>query len=249
MQKIIYILTLTFGIFLTSFGQTATIIIKGQAYYNSYKNFDSIYFDFNGTKFWGKDTFPIKIKLNDNFDKCTYIIGNDTFNFLTKFQSGQKYVLEPGSLNVPFKMLVQAKATIHGTVTFKNNSDKDLGITVCNCDLYDNNSDTVKSGSQKTIFSKRSINQDCFVMPCRIQIVETPYLSQRYSFRDDEKDYRRLWKEQEKYLLNQVWFQFLHGEKLEIAYDTESNQIELEIMGLLTDSEIDEIQNKRRKRK
>ena len=77
-QSAIYILTLIFGTFSNSFGNTATIKIERLFFENTYEKFDSIYFDINGTKFFGYDTFTMTITLHDNFDKCIAIIGKDT---------------------------------------------------------------------------------------------------------------------------------------------------------------------------
>jgi len=233
LQKIIYILTLTFGTLLNSFGQTATIKIERLFFDNSFEKFDSIYFDINGTSFFGKDTLIKTIKLNDNLDKCTAIIGKDTLNFLTKFQSGQEYVIRPGCCCAAFTLQARQNAN-RGTVTFKNKSDNDLGIVVC-----EHNSDTVNVDSTKTIYADESAM--CLFKPCKIQIVQTNYFSDEYEYKNDDRSYFKLWLEQESYILNQVWFHFLHGEKIEINFDPKSKKIELKIIGHLTKDELDEL--------
>jgi hypothetical protein len=224
---------LTIGTFFNSFGQTATIKIERLFFDNSFEKFDSIYFDINGTQFWGKDTITKIIKLNDNFDKCTAIMGNDTLSFLTKFQNGQEYVLRPGCCCAAFTL--QAKHNPNrGIVTFKNKSDRDLGIVVC-----EHNSDIVKIDSTKTAYADESAM--CLFKPCNIQIVEIDYFSDDYNYKNDKRDYDKLWKEQEKFILKQVWFHFLHGEKIEIIFDLTTKIIELKINGQLTKDELDEL--------
>lgn len=224
---------MTIGTFLNSFGQTATIKIERHFFDNSFEKFDSIYFDINGTKFWGKDTLTQTIRLNDNFDKCTAIIGKDTLNFLAKFQNRQEYVLRPGCCCAAFTMQARQNAN-RGTITFKNKSDKDLGLVVC-----EHNSDTVKIDSVKTLFASESAM--CLYKPCSIKIVETSYFSDDYNYENDERNYDELWGEQKKFELGQVWFHFLHGEKIEVNFDAKSEKIELNIIGHLTNAEIEEL--------
>ncbi len=224
---------MTIGTFLNSFGQTATIKIERLFFDNSYEKFDSIYFDINGTKFLGKDTIVKTLKLNDNFDNCTAIIGKDTLNFLTKFQSGQEYVLRPGCCCAAFILQARQNAN-RGTVTFKNKTDRDLGFVVC-----EHNSDTIKIDSTKTTYADESAM--CLFKPCKIQIVETKYFSDEYVYKNDKKDYLSLWLGQDSYVLDQVWFHFLHGEKIEVKFDPKSKKIKLNIIGHLTKEEIDEL--------
>jgi len=233
MLKITYLLALSLETFLSCFGQTATIKIERLFFENSFEKFDSIYFDFNGTKFWGKDTLTKSIKLNDNFDKCTAIIGNDTLNFLTKFQNGQEYVLRSGCCCAAFTLEARQNAN-RGTVTFKNNTVRDLGIVVC-----DHNSDTIKIDSTKTIFANESAM--CLFKPCQIQIVETNYFSDEYAYKNDNRNYFKLWLEQESYVLNQLLFLFLHGEKIEVVFDEKTKNINLKIIGRLTQLELDDL--------
>lgn len=222
---------MTIGTFLNSFGQTATIKIERLFFDNSFEKFDSIYFDLNGTKFYGKDTLEKTIKLKDNFDKCTAIIGNDTLNFLTKFQNRQEYVLRPGCCCAAFTLQAKQNAN-RGAVTFKNKSKKALGIVVC-----EHNSDTIKVDSTKTIYANESAM--CLYKPCLIQIVETNYFSDEFNYKNDKRDYDKLWKEQEKFIVNQVWFHFLHGEKIEISFNKKSQNINLKIIGHLSKDELD----------
>ena len=233
MHKIIYVLTLAFGTLFNCFGQTATVKVERLLFDNSYEKFDSIYFDFNGTKFWGKDTSTKTIKFNDNLDKCTAIIGKDTLHFFTKFQHGQEYVLRPGCCCSAFTLQARQNAN-RGIVTFKNNSEKDLGIVIC-----EHNSDIVKKDSAKTIYASESAM--CEFKPCNIQVVETAYFSENYNYKNDKRDYDNLWQEQATYVLSQLWFHFLHGEKIEIIFESHTKNIKLSINGQLAQNELDNL--------
>jgi hypothetical protein len=233
LQRIIYILIITFGTLFNGFGQTATIKIERLYSEDSFEKFDSLYFDFNGTTFWGSDTLPKTVAVNDNFDQCTVIGGNDTLHFLTKFQSGQEYALRPGCCCAAFT-LQSIQNPNRGTVTFKNKTNRDLGLVVC-----EHNSDTVKIDSIQTTYADESAM--CLFKPCKIQIVETTYFSDEYEYKNDDRSYFKLWLEREGYILNQIWFHFLHGEKIEIDFDPKSKNIELKIIGQLTKDELDEL--------
>ena len=221
------------GPFLNSFGQTASIKIERIFFENSFEKFDSIYFEINGTKFWGKDTLAKTININDHFDKCTAIIENDTLNFFAKFQTGQEYVLRPGCCCAAFTLQAKQNSS-RGTVTFKNNYDREIGIVIC-----EHNSDTVKIDSIRTIYADESAM--CLFRPCKIQIVETNYFSDEFEYKNDNRSYFKLWLEKEGYILNQVWFHFLHGEKIEVHVDVKSKEIELKIIGQLTKDELNEL--------
>lgn len=228
--RIIFLFALVSRPFLTIWGQTATIKIERHFFENSFEKFDSIYFEINGIKFRGSDTSIQHIKLHDNLDKCMAVIGKDTLYFLTKFLNQHEYVIRPGCCCAAFTMQAKQNAN-RGTVTYKNKLGKDVGLVVC-----EHNSETVKTDSEKTIFASESAM--CLYKPCSIQMVETSYFSDNYNYKNDERSYKELWKEQEKLELGRVWFHFLHGEKMEVIFDKKFKKIELKLAGYLTEAEI-----------
>lgn len=168
MKKLSTIIAL---IFITQFGfgQIATIKIDGKFYDNSYMNFDSIFFDFNGTKFWASDTTLKTIQLQKNFDNCTAIIGKDTLIFLTKFKSEQEYIIRPGCCCTAFTLEPKNNSR-RGTITYKNKTTRNLCLSVCG-----HNSDIVEHNKQKTIYGSESAM--CLFKPCQIVVAEIDFLT------------------------------------------------------------------------
>lgn len=220
-------------VLLMSFGQTAKVVVERVFLDDGSQNFDSIFFDFNGTKFFGRDTVPKIIQLDQKLDRCIAIIGNDTLKFFTKFKEGEEYVIRPGCCCAAFTLEALNNPN-RGTVTFKNKTKRDLGLVVC-----EHNLDTLKAGATKTTYAHESAM--CLFKPCHIQIVETDYFSDKYEYKNDDKSYFMLWLERETFILNQGWFHFLHGEKVEVNIDSKSKNIILTINGYLTGQELNEI--------
>ncbi len=227
----ILILTIAFATPSKFYGQSATIKIEKIEFDGEQNNIDSILFNFNGTKFWGRDTIPKKIKLHKNLDKCSAIIGNDTLNFLAKFKAGQIYVLRPGCCCTAFTLQALQNPN-RGTVSLVNKTRKELGLTVC-----EHNMDTAKVDSAVTTYAHESAM--CFFKPCKIQIVETSFFSDEYEYKNDNRNYFRLWIEREALVLNQIWFLFLHGEKVEIKFDNKTQKIRIKTIGYHTKEELE----------
>lgn len=218
MKYAFFIAALLSGTIFACFGQTATIKVERLFSENSYENFDSIYFDFNGTTFWGRDTFTKTINLNSDLDRCIAVIEKDTLIFLTRFKSEQNYTLKPGCCCEAFTLQAQKNAS-RGTVTFRNHSGKDAGIVICG-----HHWETVKTDSSTTIYADESAM--CLFRTCSIQVVDTRYFSNGYEDENDDSGHRSA---REKYILDQVWFHFLHGEEVEVIFDADSTTIELEV--------------------
>jgi hypothetical protein len=219
-------------ILLMSFGQTAKVTVERLFLDDSSQNFDSIFFDFNGTRFFGSDTIPKTIQLNRNLDSCVAVIGTDTLTFFTKFKEGEEYLIRPGCCCAAFT-LEALKNPNRGTITFKNTTKKELGMVVC-----EHNLDTIKAGRTKTTYAHESAM--CLFKPCHIQVVETDYFSDKYDYKNDDRSYFLLWIERETFILSQEWFHFLHGEKVEVDIDSNSKKLELKITGYLTENELNE---------
>lgn len=226
---------MTFGTFINCFGQTATVKVERLFFDNSFEKFDSIYFDINGTEFWGRDTLTKTIKLNNDFDVCIAIFGNDTLRFLTKFQNGQEYILRPGCCCAAFT-LESVNNSRRGTVIFNNNTKNDLGLIVAEANI-----DTVKAGNYIEIFSYESAM--CLFKPCSIMLVETEYMADQYDYQNDNRNYDSLWLEQSKYILTIDYFHFLHGERIEIIYEKGTQRIKMNLKGYLTDEEYKQWKN------
>lgn len=202
-------------------------------YDNSYENFDSIKFEFNGIKILPTDTSDIKIPLTKGLDYGTAIIGSDTLHFFTKFKPDNVYIIQPGSCCAVFTLQSMNKAR-RGTVTFKNPTNRALGLVVA-----ESNIDTVMKNSTKTTFSYESAM--CLFKPCSILITETSYFSDMYNYKNDKRDYDKLWKEQSRYILAKTWFHFLHGEKIEISFDEKKKDIKVKFTGYMSDEEYESI--------
>jgi hypothetical protein len=81
----------------------------------------------------------------------------------------------------------------------------------------------------------------CFYKPCNILLTETEYLSEIYDYNSDDRDYEKLWKEQKKYIIASTRFHFLHGEKIEIFYNSKNESLEMKQNGYLSESEYKKI--------
>lgn len=70
----------------SSFGQTATIILKTKTYPDDRKTETPLKFEFNGISFKENDSIliiPIKRK---DFDVCKVTYAKDSYDFITKFK-------------------------------------------------------------------------------------------------------------------------------------------------------------------
>lgn len=222
------LLVLILFIFKSGFGQTAYIKLKNPVY-SEKETTTPLLFDFNGQSFGKKDTI-IQIKLNKTgFDACKVTSNDYILDFVTKFKENETYEIQQGCCCSDFN-LVAEKNPKRGTVTFKNNTKKDLGF------LVGIESDTVAKGKKKMFFATESAM--CFFKPCDILITEAEYLSHKYDYdSDSKKDYKALSEEQEKFVLDLKWFHFLHGEKIEATYNPDLHKIVFKLKGYLTDKE------------
>lgn len=210
-------------------GQIATVKIVRHFYDNSFEKFDSIQFQFNDTKFFATDTTSKKIVLNKTFDSCIVIIGLDTINFLAKFKANNEYLIRPGCCCSAFTLEPKINPK-RGTVTFKNTTRRDLGLVIAEANI-----DTVKSNKIQTIFSYESAM--CLFKPCSILITDTQYFSDSFNYKNDQRDFDRIRKEQSQFILTKSWFHFLHGEKIELDFNDLTKEIKIKLNGYMTDKE------------
>jgi hypothetical protein len=228
MTKLV-LLFLTLSLTSVGYSQTAHIKVERIFYPNSYEKFDSIDFIINGTSFSGKDTAKHTFKLSLGLDQCSAIIDGDTLKFLAKFQNNKTYVVRPGCCCAAFT-LEPTDNSRRGTVTFKNNTKRDLGLIVAEANI-----DTISKEAVKEMFSHESAM--CLFKPCSIMLVETEYLNDKYNYGNDNLDYDSLWKEQANFVLSLGYFHFLHGEKIEIVYSEATKSMQFQLNGYLTDEE------------
>lgn len=222
-------LCLVYFITLNSHGQSAFVKIERIFYDNSNEDFDSLEFVINGIHFNGMDTVARPIALNKKFDHCIAINGKDTWNFMAKFKANNTYVIRPGCCCAAFTIVPQDNPR-RGTVMFQNKTNRDLGLVVATAGF-----DTVSMHTSKEVFSYESAM--CLFQPCRIQLVETEYMNDKFNYSSDTLDYDSLWKEQANYSIDSRYFHFLHGEKIEIMYNEKLNSIKLKLIGYLTEEE------------
>jgi hypothetical protein len=228
MNKLIMLAIFTLGL-LQGSAQTATI--KAPVTYpyieDTATTFNRI--SINGHSFGEKDTV-ITIRINTKgFDCCEAIIAKDTLRFVTKFRAGELYEIEQGCCCAAFTLKAKKDAN-RGIVTFKNVTKRNVGLIVAEA-----NTDTVKAGKTHTTFASESAM--CYFKPCSISIAETEYLSSKYDYANDNRDYDKLWAEQAKYMLATTWFHFLHGEKITVEYHEETRTTIIKLSGYLTESE------------
>lgn len=206
-MKQLIIFLITAGFYINGTAQTAEIRIDGKLEDNSFRGFESIRFQFNDTYLSATDTVTKTIRLQKGLDDCTAIIGPDTLRFYTRFLAGNKYVIRPGCCCAAFTLEPEHDPR-RGTVTFKNHTKKDFGIVVAGSTF-----NTLPAGKMQTLFAHESAM--CTFKPCSILITETFYMT-------DESDPTNLSlkakNKQKQYILSESWFQFLHGEQVEVIY-------------------------------
>ena len=220
-----FIIVFTFSI---GFGQNA--ILKFQKVFpNEKEKVNFIKFLINEHQFGEKDTI-INIKINKNgFDNCYAIINEDTLKFKTRFKENENYEIKQGCCCGAFTFEAQNNPK-RGTVKFHNITNRNLGLIVAEANI-----EKVKVGKTQKIYASESAM--CFFKPCSILLTETEYLSEKYEYNNDERDYDKLWKEQKKFIIASTWFHFLHGEKIEIIYNKKTKTLDLKQNGYLTEKE------------
>ncbi len=186
-------------------------------------------FTINGHSFGEKDTI-IKVRINSNgFDSCVVLIAKDTLRFLTKFKAGEMYEIEQGCCCAAFTMKAKNNAG-RGTVMYTNKTNRDQALVIAEANI-----DTVRKGKTHTTFASESMM--CYFKPCSILVTETEYLSGKYEYQSDNRDYDKLSEEQAKYILAKTWFHFLHGEKIAVEYNKKTGAVRVKLTGYLTKSE------------
>ncbi|MWB96070.1 hypothetical protein GON26_17020 [Flavobacterium sp. GA093] len=211
-----------------SFGQTAIVNFQ-KVFPNVEETENYIKFEINGQNFGEKDSI-ISIRINKSgFDNCKAIINNDTLNFVAKFRENETYEIRQGCCCAAFTLTAQNNPN-RGTVKFKNRTKRDLGLIVAEANI-----EKIGIGKTQNIYASESAM--CLFKPCSILLTETEYLSEKYDYKSDERDYDTLWKEQRKYEIASIWFHFLHGEKIELFYNEKTKKIELNLIGYLTEKE------------
>lgn len=222
-----FILVILALVYYNAWAQTA--LLKAPMVFPDMKDtVNFIKFKINGQQFGEKDTV-IRIHLQkEGWDRCEAIIHKDTIRFLTKFKDNEYYEIQQGCCCAAF-VLGAVRKPKRGTIKFKNTTFKPLGIEV---GMF--NVDTVNAGSTHTIFANES--PMCFFKPCQIMIVKPSYFSDKYNYSNSRK-YKILQNEQESLILKTIWFNFLHGEKIEVLYHERNKKLELKLLGYLTDEE------------
>jgi hypothetical protein len=236
MKKALLFFIFLYFIPANSYCQTATIKVIGGFNKDGFEKFETIKFYINNTILSVASTISQKIKLQNGFDKCVAIIGNDTLKFITKFKKDTEYEIKQGCCCSAFILEPKIKPK-RGTVTFKNKTKRNLGFIVAIA-----NADTVKSNTRKTTFASESAM--CMFKPCSILITETSYFADKYEYKNDKRDYEKLWKEQNKFIRTISHFHFLHGEKIELFYNDKTKKSEIKLLGYMTDNEYKRILNK-----
>ena len=223
------ILTIIFLIFYSiNYGQTAFIKVQ-KVFTNLKENSNYIKFVFNEQSFGDKDTI-INIKINKiGFDNCYAIINTDTLKFKTKFIENETYEIKQGCCCSVFTLEAQNNPK-RGIVKFKNRTTKDLGLIVAEANIEE-----IKKRNKVKIYASESAM--CLFKPCSILLTETEYLSEKYNYRSDDRDYEKLWKEQDKFVIALTYFHFLHGEKIEIFYNSKTKNLEIKLNGYLSEKE------------
>ena len=223
--------TLTFLIFYSiNFGQTATLKVH-KVFPNLQENINYIKFVFNEQSFGEKDTI-INIKINKlGFDNCLAIIGKDTLKFKTKFIENEAYEIKQGCCCAAFTLEAQ-KNPKRGIVKYVNRTNRNLGLIVAEANIEE-----IKKSETKKIYASESAM--CLFKPCSILLTEKEYLSKKYDYNSDGRDYKKLWAEQEKYKIASIWFHFLHGEKIEIFYNQKNKNLDIKQNGYLTEKEFE----------
>jgi hypothetical protein len=232
MNKFLLIIILTIASIKEVKSQSVTI--NSQVVFPNIKDtLNYIRFKINNQSFGEKDTI-IQINVNaKGFDTCQAIIVDDTINFLTKFRESEIYEIRQGCCCAAFTLEPKNNPR-RGTVTFKNTTRRDLGLIIAEANI-----DTVKTNKTQTTFSYESAM--CLFKPCSILITEILYFSDSYNYKNDKRDYEILWKEQTKYILTKSWFQFLHGEKIELEYNDKIKETKIKLIGYMTDNEYENI--------
>lgn len=212
--------------------QTAHIRLDTVSFDNSFQSFLDMKFSINGVMISANDTAFFDIQLDQKMDKFIAFLGEDSLQVYTKFKPNSEYIIKPGCCCAAF-IIEPAREPNKGTVSLTNSSNRDLGVIIC-----DHNIDTIRIGSTYTSFAHESAM--CFMKPCRIRVVEMSYFEQVISTDSDFEtiDYAN---ELDEYVLFDTWFNFLHGEKLELVYNKHTDNFKLKIKGYLTDKEIDQI--------
>ncbi|MCW4467808.1 hypothetical protein OGH69_02435 [Flavobacterium sp. MFBS3-15] len=181
----------------------------------------------NGKPLKIKDSLPQKIHLaKKGFDRCTAIIGKDTLHFLAKFRKDEKYIVQPGCC-CSFFILKPENNPQRGTVSFTNNTKESLLLIAGEANIEE-----VAPDETKTEFTYESAM--CTFKPCSIVIAKTAYNDPKYDYDGNGKDYDTLWAEQEKYIVDGVWFHFMHGEKITAELNEATGKITLKPDGYLS---------------
>jgi hypothetical protein len=210
------------------FAQTAILKAK-KVYPNEREKNNHIKFIVNQHTFGEKDT-TINLNINKtNFDNLYAIIDTDTLHFKTKFKENETYEIKQGCCCAAFTLEAQNNPK-RGVVKYKNNTKQNEVLIVAQANI-----ETVKPNETQTIYASESAM--CLFKPCSILVTHEAYIADKYDYKSDDRDYETLWKEQEKFIKASTWFHFLHGEKIEILYDEKNKNIEIKLIGYLTQKE------------
>lgn len=202
-----------------SFGQTATIQVVRQFYDNSFQNFDSIKFHFDSINFSSTDTTVKTLPLDNNLTHGIAILGEDSINFLIKFRPNVEYHILPGCCCATFTIEPKTNPRL-GTLTFKNDTDKELILSVC-----DNSYDTVKVN--KEIIVNASESAMCMFRSCRIVVSDNTLIKKKV-------------EENVNNILTERYFHYLHGEKIQIIYNKKRKEYQIRLKGYLSDKEYED---------
>lgn len=204
--------------------QTDSATFKLDNFYG-YKNNDYIYgpiqLTINKHILNSQDTLPQKFPLHSNMDTCFFQIttipkSGDTifhnFHFLSKFKKGNTYKFVPGCCCASFSLHPVGQKAL-GSITYHNLENRELILFVGDTEF-----DTISIQKSKIVHAQES--PMCMFKPIQIRICEIDLIEAHYAT--------------EKYknsILAEKYFLFLHGENIEVFYDSVSKSIDFKYIG------------------
>lgn len=191
--------------------------------------FEHLIFEINGVSFDTEAGKSYLIPLNRKFDQANVYFGTDTLQFLLKMLPNETYILEAGCCCADFILKPQNNAR-HGTISVNNQLDRPLFLA-----LSEANIDSVAEKSLSVpIFAHESAM--CFFKPSSIVIAEIGFGDEKFQNAITEGN-ETLLKAQEAMILHQVYFHFLHGEKIGIHINRK-NRMKIRLKGYLSEQEM-----------
>lgn len=233
-MKALFAFTLLFFVSLSGIAQTCAVKVGNTDFLESnfeaeLKAFLSLEFSINGIPLKTTDSIEKIIPLNRNgFDSIRYSYSwnnqrVEAFS-LCKFRANETYTISPCTCCGIFLMTPKSAAE-RGFVKFVNRSKQ---LYLGSASEFDFDSIPPKSG---TDFLFSAISMNCGFRPSQITVVDPEYL---HTPLDDENPSKLLGPKElnaKRMVLarGDVWFLFLHGEKLVVTIDKRASQFKLEL--------------------